>query len=192
MLYVPKKDGDIRIVFDYRMLNAVTRKDSYPLPLIQDILASLSGATIFITVDLSSGFFNIIVDEDSRDYTAFNCHVGQFRCKRTPMGLCNEPAAMQRLAQLILNSIVDFSMGYLDDLICFSSGLDKHIFDHLPLFFEAIRNRHVKIKPSKVQLALDKINFLGFTISGEGIRVDENKICKIRDLARPTDVKSAQ
>ena len=99
---MPKKDGTTRFCVDYRKLNAVTDKDQYPLEQIQDIFDQVGGSTIFSTLDLEVGYWQIKVDPRSVDKTAFRCHRGLFEFLRMPFGLCNAPAVFQRTMDKIL------------------------------------------------------------------------------------------
>jgi hypothetical protein len=91
-----KSSGDMRFCIDFRKLNAVTKKDSYPLPLIQDIFDQLGGMEIFTTLDLNSGFWQTPIRQEDQYKTAFTCHAGQFQFLRMPFGLANGPAQFQR------------------------------------------------------------------------------------------------
>jgi Reverse transcriptase (RNA-dependent DNA polymerase) len=95
ILLVKKKNGELRLVVDYRKLNAITRKDAYPLPRINELLDCLGKATIFSALDMRSGFYQIEVDPDSREKTAFVTKYRTYQYNRLPMGLCNSPATFQ-------------------------------------------------------------------------------------------------
>jgi len=97
VVLIPKKNGGHRFCIDYRKLNAVTKKDVYPLPRMEDALDNMGGAKFFTTLDLISGFYQIEVDEQDREKTAFITPDGLYEFKRMPMGLCNSPATFQRL-----------------------------------------------------------------------------------------------
>ena len=104
-MLVPKKDGDLRFCIDYRHLNAVTRKDVYPLPRIEDILSALGEAKFFSTLDLASGYWQVELDDEAREKSAFSTHRGLFEFTRMPFGLCNAPAAFQRVMQRLLGDL---------------------------------------------------------------------------------------
>ena len=105
IVLVPKKDDTLRFCVDYRKVNAVTKKDVYPLPRIDDILDTLGKSRYFTTLDLASGFWQIEMDPATREKSAFTTHCGLFEFNRMPFGMCNAPATFQRLMQQILVGI---------------------------------------------------------------------------------------
>ena len=116
---VPKPDGKWRFCVDYRKLNAITTRDSHPLPCIQDILDGMAGAKIFSTLDLRSGYWQIPMHKDSKDKTTFTCHRGIYRFKRLSFGLKNAPGVFQRFMNKIFAPFIGkFLYLYLDDLHC--------------------------------------------------------------------------
>ena len=122
MVLVWKKDGNLHFCIDFHHLNAHRKKDSHPLPRIQEALDSLVGAGHFSCLDLKSGFWQIKMDEASKQYTAFTVgNLGFFKCDRMPFGLCNAPATFQWLMQNCMGELnLVYCLIYLDDLIMFS------------------------------------------------------------------------
>jgi len=119
LVVVKKKDGSLRMCVDYRGVNNVTKKDSYPLPRIVDCLDALGSATYFSTFDLRSGYFQIGMDEDDQDKTSFLTRRGSFRFTSMPFGLCNAPATFQRLMDAVMMGLnYEICLVYLDDIIC--------------------------------------------------------------------------
>ena len=122
VVLVQKKDGGLEFCINFCFLNACTKKDSYPLPRIQEVLESLVGAGYFSCLDLKSGFWQIKMEEMSKQYTAFTVgNIGFFECNCMPFGLCNAPATFQWLMQNCLGELnLIYCLIYLDDLIVFS------------------------------------------------------------------------
>ena len=153
VVLVHKKDRGLCFCIDFRKLNAKTKKDSYLLPHIQETLDSLMGARVFLTLDLKSGFWQIMIDKESKQYTAFT--VGNlvfFKCERMPFGLCSVPATFQRLMQSCLGEInLTYCLIYLDDVIVSAKDEEEHLH-RLRTVFERFRRDNLKLKPSKCNL----------------------------------------
>ncbi len=121
VILVRKKDGSYRFCIDYRRLNSITIKDAHPLPRVDDSLDALSGATLFSTLDLSSGYWQIQMEDASREKTAFTTGDSLYHFKVMPMGLTNAPPTFQRLMELVLRGLHwSKTLVYLDDIIVFS------------------------------------------------------------------------
>ena len=122
VMLVQKKDGSLHFCIDFHCLNAHTKKDSYPLPRIQEVLESLVGAGHFSCLDLKSRFWQIKMDKVSKQYTAFTVgNLGVFKCDRMPFGLCNASATFQWIMQNCMGELnLIYCLIYLDDLIVFS------------------------------------------------------------------------
>ena len=116
VVLVRKKDGGLRFCIDFRKLNTRTKKDSYPLPCIQEMLESLEGSRIFSSFDFKSGFWQVEMDEASKQYTAFTVgSLGFFECERMPFRLCNAPMTFQRLMQNCLGELnLTYCLIYLE------------------------------------------------------------------------------
>ena len=139
VVLVRKKDGSLHFCINFQHLNAHTKKDSYPLPQIQEVLESLVGAGHFSCLDLKSGFWQIRMDEASRQYTAFTVgNLGFFECDRMPFGLCNVLATFQWLMQNCMGELnFIYCLIYLDDLIVFLQTAEEHLH-HLRVVFDCL------------------------------------------------------
>jgi Reverse transcriptase (RNA-dependent DNA polymerase) len=127
VVLVPKHDGSLRFCIDYRKLNAITVRDTYPLPRMDECIDSLGDAVVFSTLDCNSGYWQIPLDEADRDKTTFSSHAGTFRFLRIPFGFRNAPATFQRAFDIIL-SVLKWrtSLVYLDDIIIYSTSREDH------------------------------------------------------------------
>ena len=129
IVLVRKKDGTLRFCIDFRKLNARTKKDSFPLPRMQETMESMVGARFFSSMDLKSGFWQVRMWEKSRQYTAFTVgSLGMYEFLRMPYGLCNAPATFQRLMQNCLGELnLTYALVYLDDMIVYSKMAEDHL-----------------------------------------------------------------
>ena len=147
------KDGGLHFCIDFWKLNARTKKDSYPLPSIQETLESLEGSHTFSSFDLKSGFWQVEMDKVSKQYTTFTVGLlGFFECKCMPFGLCNAPMTFQRLMQNCVGELnLTYCLIYLNDVITFSTDEDYHLH-HMRVIFDRFWAEHLKLKPSKCNL----------------------------------------
>ena len=129
VVLVRKKDGSLHFCIDFRRLNALTVKDSHPLSRICETLESLAGAAHYSTFDLNSGFWQVPMDEESKQYTAFTLgSMGLYECESMPFRLCNAPPTFQRLMQNCLGELnLTYCLIYLDDVIVFSEMPEEHL-----------------------------------------------------------------
>lgn len=167
---VPKPDGDHRICINDKRLNAVTIKDKFPLPRIDDLLDSLNGAQVFSTIDLKSGYWQIPMDPKDRPKTAFSASGGLYEYTVMPFGLTNAPATFQRVMQHVLQGL-PFAMAYLDDVIVFSKD-DKTLCQHLDEVLKRLVQYNLKVHEKKCRFFAREVKYLGFLVSGAGIRAD--------------------
>ena len=130
VVLVRKKDGSLRFCIDFRKLNPLTVKDSHPLPHICETLESLAGAAHYLTFNMNSGFWQVPMDEESKQYTAFTLgSMGLYECESMPFGLCNALPTFQRLMQNCLGELnLTYCLIYLDDVIVFSDMPKCNVF----------------------------------------------------------------
>ena len=126
IMMVWKKDGSLHFCIDYHKLNSVTHHDAYPLPRIDSILDSLTGSTYFTALDLASGYWQVEVEEQDKEKTAFSTPKGHFEFNVMPFGLTNAPATFQQLMECVLAALTDEQcLIYLDDIVVFSKNLSR-------------------------------------------------------------------
>ena len=190
VVLVRKKDGSLWFCIDFRRLNALTIKDSHPLPHICETLESLAGAAHYSTFDLNSGFWKVPMDEASKQYTAFTLgSMGLYECESMPFGLCNAPPTFQRLMQNCLGELnLTYCLIYLDDVIIFSEMPEEHLL-RMRVVFDHLREHGLKLKPSKCDVFKSEINYLAHHVSKEGVWPSKKNLESIAQCPPPV-VKS--
>lgn len=192
IVIVQKKDGSIRLCVDYRLLNAKTRKDAYPLPRIEESLDALGGAKWFSTLDLASGYNQVPLAEKDKAKTAFCTPFGLFEFNRMPFGLCNAPSTFQRLMERIFgDQSLQSLLLYLDDIVVFSSTFEDHL-QRLELVLVRLQEHHLKLKFKKCQFFQREVKYLGHIVSAAGVATDPDKIIVVSQWKRPTTAKELQ
>ena len=152
VVLVKKKDGSMRFCVDYRKLNHITRKDSYPLPNIEDTFNSMAGAKYFCALDLASGYWQVPLSEDAKPKTAFVTRDGLFHFKVMPFGLCNAPATFERLMERVLREhLGKRCLVYIDDVIVYGSDFDSTL-KNLCAVLRAVDMAKLQLKPKKCEL----------------------------------------
>ena len=192
-MLVPKKNGKLRLVLDYRQLNKQTIKSCWPIPSIEEFFDTLEGNEYFTTIDMSWGFYQLPMAEESQDYTAFRTPFGSFKWLRMPMGLTGSPKTFQSLMEQVLVGLTwKTAVPYLDDCIIFSSTAEEHI-ERLGEVLERFRFANLKINPTKCEFFRTRVPFLGHIISKNGLEADPDKIAAVKKFpnpTNPTEVKS--
>ena len=189
---VTKKDGTIRFCIDYRKLNGVTKKNSYPLPRIDETLDSLGGNQWFCTVDLQSGYWQVGMHPDHIEKTAFSSHVGLFQYNVMPFGLCNAPATFEAMMETLLSDLLwKRCLVYLDDVIIFGKTFEECL-ENLELVLTRIRSNGLKLKPKKCQFFKKSIVYLGRIISTDGIKADPDKLRSVDEWSKPRTAKEVR
>ena len=148
-MLVPKKNGKLRLVIDYRKLKKQTIKSTQPIPSTEEIFDTLEGSAYFTSIDISTGFYQVPMEESSQDYTGFSTPFGCFKWLRMPMGLTGSPPTFQCLVEKVLVGLTwKLCVPCLDDIIIFSSTPKEHL-ERLRLVFDRFRARSLKINPDK-------------------------------------------
>lgn len=189
IVLVRKKNGDLRMVVDYRRLNNLTKKDAYPLPRIEETFTLLSGSKWFTVLDLKSGYYQLEVEPADRPKTAFTTPFGTWQFRRMPQGLTNSPATFQRTMEKVMEGInLQEVVAFLDDLIIFSSSLEEHE-ERLMKVLKRIADFGLKLSPSKCKFFQTSVKYLGHVISAQGIQPDPDKVAAVREWPRPQTAK---
>src|ERR1051325_10896018 len=188
VVIVEKKDGSKRFCVDYRKINQITIPDAHPLPRIDDILEQFETAKWFTSIDLASGYWQIAMEEQDIQKTAFTCGYGLYEFEVMPFGLTNVPATFQRLMNHILMEYLDeFVVVYIDDILIYSKTFEEHL-EHLEKIFEKLKEANLMIKLKKCKFGEQNIEFLGHIIGRDGIKPDPEKIEKIKNLKIPNNL----
>jgi len=193
VLFVRKKEGDMRMCVDYRALNKQTIKNTYPLPRIDELLDRLNGATIFSKIDLRSGYHQIRVHEEDVPKTAFRTRYGLYEFLVMPFGLTNAPATFMTLMNDVFHEESDRCViVYLDDILIFSPNEDQHLID-VERVLSKLREHRLFAKLPKCEFFKPTIGFLGHVVSCRGVSVDPSKVQAVVDwppLASVNDIQS--
>ena len=192
VVLVKKKDGSTRFCVDYRALNDVTIKNSWPLPRTDDCFDALTGSQWFSTLDLCSGYWQVEMSEQDKPKTAFTTGKGLYQFRVMSFGLCNAPATFERLMEGVLAGLPwEICLLYLDDVIVHAPTVAEE-FTRLQTVFQRLRNAKLKLSPKKCFLLQRSVSFLGHVISNEGVSTDPKKVEAVRDWPNPQTVKDVR
>ncbi|KAH0679850.1 hypothetical protein KY284_020935 [Solanum tuberosum] len=193
VLFVRKKDGSLRMCIDYRQLNKVTIKNKYPLPKIDDLFNQLQGASCFSKIDLRSGYHQLKVRECDISKTTFRTRYGHYEFLVMSFGLTNAIAAFMDLMNRVFKPYLDmFVIVFIDDILIYLRNKEDHV-SHLRIVLQTLKDKQLYAKFSKCEFWLESVAFLGHIVSGDGIRVDTQKIKAVQSWPRPTsptDIRS--
>ena len=192
ILFVPKKDGGLRLCVDYRGLNKITVKNRCPLPLISETLDRLSGASVYTKLDLRDAYHRIRVEESDIWKTAFRTRYGHFEYMVMPFGLTNAPATFQTYINQALHGLLDVvCVAYMDDILIFSKNAMEHFRD-VRAVLQRLREAKLYVKLSKCEFATTTVDFLGYRISTEGIAMDPRRVEAIQQWPEPETFREIQ
>ncbi|KAL2695017.1 hypothetical protein AAEP93_007409 [Penicillium crustosum] len=192
ILMARKPNGGLRFCVDFRRLNAITKKDCYPLPLIDEVLQRTSKAKIYTKLDIQQGFHRIRLTPGAEDLTTFRTRYGSFKYKVTPFGLTNGPATFQRFMNDLLRECLDeYAVAFVDDILIYSENVEDHQRQVREVLCR-LQKAGLQVALSKSEFSVKRTKFLGFIVSTDGIAVDPEKIRVVQSWTVPTTVKGVQ
>ncbi|KAK3093065.1 hypothetical protein FSP39_010650 [Pinctada imbricata] len=189
---IRKRDGSVRWCVDYRALNKVTKKDVFPLPLVEECLDSLSGNKWFSKLDATWGYWQVKIKDSDKCKTAFITKYGLFQFKRMPFGLCNAPATFSRVMNLVLKGLHwSIVFAFLDDVLVLGTDPFNHI-NNLTDVFQRFREYGIKLKAKKCDLFQTEVEYLGRTVGRDGVKVSKSFIETMNKWTVPTCTKDVE
>ncbi|KAK4511024.1 uncharacterized protein ATC70_012229 [Mucor velutinosus] len=192
VLFVKKKNGEMRMCIDYRALNKVTIRNSTPLPRIDECLDRLQGASWFTCLDLRSGYHQIRLKDSDIPLTGFNTRYGKWEWLVLPFGLSNAPPSYQTWMNGVLKDCIDkFALVYLDDCCIFSKTKEDHI-KHVRQVLSIFEKEGLIVNLKKCEFGKRELEFLGYKVSANGILPSSSKVKAIQDWPRPTNVQEVR
>ncbi|KAF8831748.1 hypothetical protein HHX47_DHR1001045 [Lentinula edodes] len=192
VLFVPKKDGKLRLCVDFRGLNRITKKDRYPLPLISDLLDAPKRAKIYTKLDLAHAYHLVRIAEGDEWKTTFRTRYGSYEWKVMPFGLTNAPAAFQRFVNDIFSDMLDVCViVYLDDILIYSDTPEEHR-EHVKEVLRRLRKHRLYANPEKCEFNMDTVEYLGYILSPDGLTMSKEKVQTVLEWPVPRKVKDIQ
>jgi transposase InsO family protein len=184
VVYVKKRDGSLRLCVDYRGVNAKSVGDAYPMGDLSGIVDRVSGSKYISTMDLNKAYWQIPMEPESREKTAFRTHVGLFQFRVMPFGLTGAPATCQRLLDKVLRGAQEYATAYLDDVAIFSDTWEDHL-RHLGDVLRRFREAGLVANRNKCQFVRPSLKLLGFVLGGGKLKPDSDKIAAVEAFTRP-------
>jgi len=191
--YIPKKDGSLRLVQDYRKLNQVTIKDKTPLPLIGEVIDKLKEARYFNKLNLIWGYNNVQIKEGDEWKAAFLTNKGLFEPRVMYFGLCNSPGTFQRMMNSIFRELLYEGVlaNYMDNFMI-SAKTMKELEERTIRFLKIVEKHNLCFKRSKCDFNMEKIPILGVVVSKGQIQMEQEKIKAVKEWKTPTRVKDVE
>src|SRR5271169_3060821 len=192
VLFVKKPNGDLRLCIDYRALNKITIKNRHPLPLITEIFDRVKGAKYFTKLDVLEAYNRLRIALGHEWKTAFRTRYGHFEYLVMPFGLTNTPASFQSYINDAVREYLDeFCTAYMDDVLIYSNTLEEHV-EHVRKVLKKLLDHGLYVKLEKCEFHKQRISFLGYIISPEGIEMEPSRISTITEWPVPKSVHDIQ
>ena len=192
VLFAEKPNGGLRFCVDYRRLNEITKRNRYPIPLIDEVLARVQGCKHLTRLDIIAAFNKLRMHPDSEDYTTFVTSLGSYKYRVLPFGLTNGPATYQQyMNDILFDYLNDFCQAYLDDILIYSKTKKDHVA-HVRQVLQKLREAGLQVDIMKCEFHVEETRFLGLLVSIHGLRVDPDKIGAIQQWAVPVNLKQTQ
>ncbi|MBW0503992.1 hypothetical protein O181_043707 [Austropuccinia psidii MF-1] len=192
VVFVKKKEGGLCLCVDCCKLNAVTSNKRYPVPPMNQLLTFFEGSTIFSKIDLCGAYNLLTVKEGDEHLTAFRTKYGSYEYLVMPFGLTNAPSSFQNLVNDIFSDFLDiFVVVYLDDIMVFSSSEEEHV-KHVASVLQRLRDNNLFSKASKCVFHASSVEYLGYVVSSEGLKMDSSKVQQILNWPQPKNIKALQ
>jgi hypothetical protein len=191
--FVGKKDGDLRPTQDYRYINKWTIRNSYPLPLIPELVDKLKGAKYFTKMDVRKGYNNVLIKEGDQWKAAFKTSRGLYEPLVMFFGLCNSPATFQAMMNNLFKDLIDQNVVivYLDDILIYTETLEEHQ-KVVKQVLKILQDNDLYLKPDKCEFEKTKVEYLGLIISHNHVKMDPVEVQGIVDWPTPSKVKDVQ
>lgn len=181
---------NLRMVTDFKKLNEKTISDKYPIPDVSVILSNLGQAKYFSTIDLKSGFHQILLKEEDREKTAFSVNNGKYEFCRLQFGLKNASSIFQRTLDDILRKYIGkICHVYIDDVIIFSKTPEQHIKD-IATILDALYSANMRVSAEKSFFFKTEVEYLGFVVASQGIKTCPDKVNDILNFAQPSSLRA--
>jgi hypothetical protein len=193
VFFIKKKDGKLRFVQDYRALNTITRKNRYPLPLIDDFIHRLKDAHYFTKLDVRWGYNNVCICEGNEWKAAFRTNRGLFEPLVMYFGLTNSPATFQTMMNKIFQDLITEGVVsvYLNDILIFTNSLEEH-HRITRLVLDRMREHKLYLRPEKCEFEKTRIEYLSIIISHNKVEMDPVKIAGVADWPTPSNKQEVQ
>ena len=192
VLFAEKPNGGLRFCVDYRKLNAITKRNRYPIPLIDEVLAKIQDCKYLTRLNIIATFNKLRMHPDNENFTTFVTSLETYKYRMLPFGLTNDPATYQQyMNDILFEYLNDFCQAYLDDILIYSKTKKDHV-KHVRLILQKLREAGLQVDILKCEFHVQETKFLGLLVSIDGLRMDPAKIQAVVDWATPTNLKEVQ
>jgi hypothetical protein len=192
IVVVNKNDGGFRLCVDYRKLNEITIRDSYPMQRADEFFDALTNAKVFTKFDAKSGYHQIAMDDKDVEKKAFGCRDGLFEFVKMPFGLERGPATFQRVMNNILRRFLrKFVVVYIDDILIYSKSYREHE-EHVKIVVQEFKRVGLKLNEKKCEFNKTSVNILGHVVTNGSLKMDNSRIQTIKSYKQPKTVKEME